>query len=38
MIAPPYTATKEKIEWFVNQLECLLVDYFAELEIKLTEK
>lgn len=38
MIAPPYTATREKIEWFVDRLERLLIDYFAELEVKLTEK
>jgi hypothetical protein len=38
MIAPPYTATREKIEWFVDRLERLLIDYFAELEVQLTEK
>ncbi|KAK3209435.1 hypothetical protein GRF29_69g1769662 [Pseudopithomyces chartarum] len=38
MIAPPYTATREKIEWFVDRLERLLIDYFAELDVQLTEK
>lgn len=38
MVAPPYTVTKEKIEWFVDKLEHLLTDYFAELEVQQAEK
>ena len=38
MVAPPYTVTKEKLEWFVDRLERLLIDFFAELEVQLAEK
>ena len=38
IIAPPFTITKQEVEWFVGQLEKLLTDFFAEFDAKSLEK